>query len=330
MRLALRGGGVSFRSDRHAVEGYDAGPIPDASIPLWLGANGHACSKSPAARAMAGSHPSASTRRRRSFPRVQQTHRRGCARGGARSSRRAAHLQRRWLNRPAVVAGRAHRRRRHLGHHAHRTGLSTLASTRSSSGLRPHPSPSWRRSPARSSPPFESACATGVPHWLWPAWRRDSQPWRAILRSTPWPHQLAQGAPSVWRRMAGGSTFAAAPSAATSVAATRRRRGTRAGTLPRPVIRSSRATSRARTGSGTTRPRRTSRALPLRRHTTTRSTSRCPDPRVGCPATGSATSTEFKKGGTDTWRRPRRTVHWSTSRSRVDRGPATPERSTRN
>jgi alkanesulfonate monooxygenase SsuD/methylene tetrahydromethanopterin reductase-like flavin-dependent oxidoreductase (luciferase family) len=40
MRAALRGGPVEFSSDQHAVEGYDAGPIPVAPIPLWLGANG--------------------------------------------------------------------------------------------------------------------------------------------------------------------------------------------------------------------------------------------------------------------------------------------------
>lgn len=40
MRLALRGGGVTFRSDQHAVEGYDAWPIPVGPIPLLLGANG--------------------------------------------------------------------------------------------------------------------------------------------------------------------------------------------------------------------------------------------------------------------------------------------------
>jgi len=40
MRTALRGGGIEFRSDQHAVEGYDAGPVPVAPIPLWLGANG--------------------------------------------------------------------------------------------------------------------------------------------------------------------------------------------------------------------------------------------------------------------------------------------------
>ena len=40
MRRALRGGVVELRSDQHAVEGYEAGPIPAAPIPLWLGANG--------------------------------------------------------------------------------------------------------------------------------------------------------------------------------------------------------------------------------------------------------------------------------------------------
>ena len=40
MRLALRGRVVEFRSNQHTVEGYDAGPIPAAPIPLWLGANG--------------------------------------------------------------------------------------------------------------------------------------------------------------------------------------------------------------------------------------------------------------------------------------------------
>ena len=40
MRRALRGGGVEFRSEQHAIEGYDAGPVPAAPVPLWLGANG--------------------------------------------------------------------------------------------------------------------------------------------------------------------------------------------------------------------------------------------------------------------------------------------------
>ena len=33
MRRALRGGVVEFRTDQHAVEGYEAGPIPAAPDP---------------------------------------------------------------------------------------------------------------------------------------------------------------------------------------------------------------------------------------------------------------------------------------------------------
>ena len=40
MRRALHGGVVELRTDQHAVEGYEAGPIPAAPIPLWFGANG--------------------------------------------------------------------------------------------------------------------------------------------------------------------------------------------------------------------------------------------------------------------------------------------------
>ena len=40
MRKALAGGVVEFQSDQHAVRGYDAGPLPAAPIPLWLGSNG--------------------------------------------------------------------------------------------------------------------------------------------------------------------------------------------------------------------------------------------------------------------------------------------------
>lgn len=38
MRAALAGGGVRLVSDHHAIEGYSAGPVPPAPIPLWLGA----------------------------------------------------------------------------------------------------------------------------------------------------------------------------------------------------------------------------------------------------------------------------------------------------
>jgi alkanesulfonate monooxygenase SsuD/methylene tetrahydromethanopterin reductase-like flavin-dependent oxidoreductase (luciferase family) len=41
MRRALRGGRVEFQSEQHAIEGYEAGPVPADPIPLWLGANGN-------------------------------------------------------------------------------------------------------------------------------------------------------------------------------------------------------------------------------------------------------------------------------------------------
>jgi alkanesulfonate monooxygenase SsuD/methylene tetrahydromethanopterin reductase-like flavin-dependent oxidoreductase (luciferase family) len=40
MRTALAGGVVEFRSDQHAIEGYEAGPVPASPVPLWLGSNG--------------------------------------------------------------------------------------------------------------------------------------------------------------------------------------------------------------------------------------------------------------------------------------------------
>ncbi len=40
MRRALAGGVVEFQSDQHAVGGYEAGPLPVAPIPLWLGSQG--------------------------------------------------------------------------------------------------------------------------------------------------------------------------------------------------------------------------------------------------------------------------------------------------
>jgi alkanesulfonate monooxygenase SsuD/methylene tetrahydromethanopterin reductase-like flavin-dependent oxidoreductase (luciferase family) len=39
MRRALAGGAVQFHSDQHAIGGYDAGPIPPAPVPLWLGSH---------------------------------------------------------------------------------------------------------------------------------------------------------------------------------------------------------------------------------------------------------------------------------------------------
>ncbi|GAA0423515.1 N5,N10-methylene tetrahydromethanopterin reductase [Acrocarpospora corrugata] len=37
MRAALAGSTVRLRSDQHVIEGYAAGPVPPAPIPLWLG-----------------------------------------------------------------------------------------------------------------------------------------------------------------------------------------------------------------------------------------------------------------------------------------------------
>ena len=39
MRRALAGGPVEFRGDQHTV-GYEAGPVPPAPVPLWLGSQG--------------------------------------------------------------------------------------------------------------------------------------------------------------------------------------------------------------------------------------------------------------------------------------------------
>jgi alkanesulfonate monooxygenase SsuD/methylene tetrahydromethanopterin reductase-like flavin-dependent oxidoreductase (luciferase family) len=40
MRTALAGEVVELRSDHHRIEGYEPGPLPASSIPLWLGSSG--------------------------------------------------------------------------------------------------------------------------------------------------------------------------------------------------------------------------------------------------------------------------------------------------
>jgi len=40
MRRALAGDVVQLSSAQHRIEGYEAGPIPPAPVPLWLGSNG--------------------------------------------------------------------------------------------------------------------------------------------------------------------------------------------------------------------------------------------------------------------------------------------------
>ncbi|MDQ7909435.1 LLM class flavin-dependent oxidoreductase [Phytohabitans sp. ZYX-F-186] len=37
MRRALAGGGVRLNSEQHHIEGYAAGPVPPAPVPIWLG-----------------------------------------------------------------------------------------------------------------------------------------------------------------------------------------------------------------------------------------------------------------------------------------------------
>ena len=40
MRLVLAGGVVEFRGSQHTIGRYAAGPVPPATVPLWLGSNG--------------------------------------------------------------------------------------------------------------------------------------------------------------------------------------------------------------------------------------------------------------------------------------------------
>jgi alkanesulfonate monooxygenase SsuD/methylene tetrahydromethanopterin reductase-like flavin-dependent oxidoreductase (luciferase family) len=40
MRTALAGGVVESSGGQHAIEGYQAGPVPASPVPLWLGSNG--------------------------------------------------------------------------------------------------------------------------------------------------------------------------------------------------------------------------------------------------------------------------------------------------
>jgi alkanesulfonate monooxygenase SsuD/methylene tetrahydromethanopterin reductase-like flavin-dependent oxidoreductase (luciferase family) len=40
MRRALAGGVVQFNGEQHTIAGYEAGPMPPAPVPLWLGSQG--------------------------------------------------------------------------------------------------------------------------------------------------------------------------------------------------------------------------------------------------------------------------------------------------
>ncbi len=122
------------------------------------------------------------------------------------------------------------------------------------------------------------------------------------VRSIPRFRRAGRAAPSARLPAGGGSTFAAAPSAAVSAAAIRHRPSTPVGMRQIPVIPSSRASSRARIGSGTTRPRSISTAPTWRGRVTTRSTS----PHRGRPAayreTGSGACTDLRSRGSAAWR----------------------------
>ncbi len=113
-----------------------------------------------------------------------------------------------------------------------------------------------------------------------------------VQRSTRRSHQAVRGVSNASRRrMAGGSTCADVRAAATSVAATRLRRSTRAITRVRPVTRSCRATSPARNGSGTSAGRTRSTDRRWRLLDTIRSINPPPGLPVACRLTGLAACT---------------------------------------
>jgi len=91
---------------------------------------------------------------------------------------------------------------------------------------------------------------------------------------------------------AGGFTCVAARAAATSVAVIRRRPSTQVAMRPIPATRSSRVTSPARTGSGTTRPRTSWMGRSWLRPAITRLSSQCPGPATASPEGGSNSSTD--------------------------------------
>ena len=99
---------------------------------------------------------------------------------------------------------------------------------------------------------------------------------------------------SVSEPAAGGSTFGDAPSAGTSAAVTTRRRSTHPITPGTRAIPSSRATSREKSGSTTTRAATTSTDLGWRRHDTTRSINRSRDHEDGYHRIGRPTSIECR------------------------------------
>ena len=113
--------------------------------------------------------------------------------------------------------------------------------------------------------------------------------WLTVTRaqtSTPRCRPLVSAASNAMPPAAGGCTFAAAPHAVTSVAATIRCTVTRHSTGNRPDTRSSDRSNRARTGSGTTKPATTTTVPNLRRRHAIPRTRQSPAPVVACREIG--------------------------------------------
>ena len=106
-------------------------------------------------------------------------------------------------------------------------------------------------------------------------------------------HRAAPDAWNAWNYPDGGSIFAAARNAGTSDAAIPLRPSTRRRTRPRLAIRSSRASSRARSGSGTTAPTTSTPGRNSPARTTIPRISRSPVPPDGSPLTGRRCSTDI-------------------------------------
>jgi hypothetical protein len=114
------------------------------------------------------------------------------------------------------------------------------------------------------------------------------------VTSTPRFHRAASAASSAWRPRVGGSISDAARHAGTSVAVTLLLPSTPARMHRTAAIHSCRASSRARTGTGTTKLLNTTRALLWRLPGITHSSSRFRDRTAVYREIGSSTSTELR------------------------------------
>jgi hypothetical protein len=111
------------------------------------------------------------------------------------------------------------------------------------------------------------------------------------MASTRRPSQAERGASNAWRRANGGCIFADARNAVTSAAATAHQISTRRSTVPLRGIRSSRVSSRARSGFTTIVPKKCSKARSFMLLTRIRWIKQCPDRPKRCRQTGNRCST---------------------------------------